>query len=790
MSSGPLIALPVNRNRADLGGKARQLQTLIQQDFSVPRTWVCPQGVFQRYLAGDPSLLEELIDEFRRTLHPERSYAVRSSANLEDGSEVSFAGQFSTLLDVQGYDALIAAVEAIWNSARSPQMQSYLDASRLHTSQVEMAVIIQEMVPPVVSGVSFSINPVTGMDEILIEAVQGSGEKLVQSGVTPQKWVYKWGAWIEEPEEGLIDPQILLEIASRTRHLADEYAKPVDLEWVYDGQSLHWVQLREVTALEIPIYSNHISREVFPGLIKPLIWSVNVPLVNEAWVRLFTELIGPNEIDPRSLAEKFYARAYFNMGTIGRIFELLGFPRESLELLMGLDIGGPEKPSFRPGPKTFALLPRMVLFAIGKLGFGRRVSRVLPELEDQFRRWKDLPLQNYSCQQLLDYIDRLYDQVQETAYYNIVTPLLMQASHQVFRGRLRNLGVDPQTVNVTAGMDAYQRYEPSAHIAELQKHYRKLSPDQQDWLEEYGLSGGEDQPEITHLGNRIEDFLEQFGHLSDSGNDFSAVPWRENPDLVLKMIQHHQPQQERGAGMAFSDLALKPWTRLFLTPLYRMARRFQYLREAVGSTYTFGYGLFREAFLTLGEKFQQRHLLDTPEEIFFLKWEEIRELCPSDQAAGWRDKIKKRKQELEQYREITPPGIIYGDEAPPVTEKNQRVLLGTPTSRGCYTGPVRVARGIDDLERVQAGDVLVIPYSDVGWTPLFSRAGAVVAESGGILSHSSIIAREYGIPAVVAVPGACGLADNTWVTVDGYRGEVILNQDPNRNPQSFSTAKE
>jgi len=790
MSSNTLIELPLSRDRLDLGGKARQLQGLIQKDISVPRTWVCPRGVYLRYQAGDPSVLEELEEDLRQTLHPEVSYAVRSSANLEDGSEVSFAGQFSTLLDVRGYQALITAVETIWKSAQSPEMQSYLDASRLDTSQVEMAVIIQEMVPPVISGVSFSINPVTGMDEIIIEAVQGSGEKLVQSGVTPQKWVYKWGAWIEEDEEDFIDSQVLLEIARTTKHLADEYGQPIDLEWVYDGRSLHWVQLREVTALEIPVYSNHISREVFPGLVKPLIWSVNVPLVNEAWVRLFTELIGPNEIDPRSLAEKFYARAYFNMGTIGKIFELLGFPRESLELLMGLDIGGPEKPSFKPGPKTFALLPRMVLFTLGKLGFGRRVSRVLPELEDQFRRWKDLPLHDYSCQQLLDYIDRLYDQVQETAYYNIVTPLLMQASHQVFRGRLQNLGVDPQTVNITAGMDAYQRYEPSVHIAELQKHYRKLSPDQQDWLEEYGLSGGEDQQEIGHFCNRIEDFLERFGHLSDSGNDFSAVPWRENPDLVLKMIQHHQPQQERGAGIAFSSLELKPVSRLILTPLFRMARRFQYLREAVGSTYTFGYGLFREAFLALGEKFQQQNLLDSPEEIFFLKWEEIRQLCLPDQTSGLRDKISARERELEQYSRVTPPGIIYGDQPPPVTEKNQRVLQGTPTSRGCYTGPVRVARGIEDLERVRGGDVLVIPYSDVGWTPLFSRAGAVVAESGGILSHSSIIAREYGIPAVVAVTGACRLADDTWVTVDGYRGEVILNPDLEKNPLESSTEQE
>ncbi|MFN2227518.1 MAG: PEP-utilizing enzyme, partial [Anaerolineae bacterium] len=103
-------------------------------------------------------------------------------------------------------------------------------------------------------------------------------------------------------------------------------------------------------------------------------------------------------------------------------------------------------------------------------------------------------------------------------------------------------------------------------------------------------------------------------------------------------------------------------------------------------------------------------------------------------------------------------------------------LRGIPTSRGHYTGPARVLRGIQDFARLQEGDVLVIPYSDVGWTPLFTKAGAVIAESGGILSHSSIIAREYGIPAVVSVPGACQIPDGTPVTVDGYRGEILVQE--------------
>jgi pyruvate,water dikinase len=121
------------------------------------------------------------------------------------------------------------------------------------------------------------------------------------------------------------------------------------------------------------------------------------------------------------------------------------------------------------------------------------------------------------------------------------------------------------------------------------------------------------------------------------------------------------------------------------------------------------------------------------------------------------------------------PEVIFGDTVPPVVPLAREKLVGTPTSRGYFTGKVKIVRAIGEFHKLSHGDVLVIPYSDVSWTPLFAKAGAVIAESGGILSHSSIIAREYSIPAVVSVPGALGLQDETWVTIDGFKGEILVH---------------
>jgi pyruvate,water dikinase len=210
--------------------------------------------------------------------------------------------------------------------------------------------------------------------------------------------------------------------------------------------------------------------------------------------------------------------------------------------------------------------------------------------------------------------------------------------------------------------------------------------------------------------------------------------------------------------------------------VYQNARQYRLYREAIGSLYTFGYGLFRPYFFALGEHLVRHGILASRDDILFLDFAEVRAAVEDPSAGGdYAQRVAQRQREMEDYRHAAIPETIYGDQPPPLTAHIGDRLTGIATSRGHYTGPARIVRGIGDFPKVQPGDVLVIPFSDVGWTPLFTKAGAVIAESGGILSHSSIVAREYNIPAVVSVNGACQLADNTRVSVDGYKGEVLVH---------------
>jgi pyruvate,water dikinase len=525
---------------------------------------------------------------------------------------------------------------------------------------------------------------------------------------------------------------VVEQITLQAKQVAARYGRPIDMEWVFDGQTVYWVQLREVTALDIPVYSNHISREVFPGLIKPLVWSVNVPLVNGAWVNLFTELIGPNDIEPDSLARSFFYRACFDMGAIGRIFELMGFPRESLELLMGLDSGGPDKPSFKPSPRTYALLPRMLWFIAGKLAFASRVERYLSTARSNFDKMRAAPLASMTDEQMLAHIDRLFELVQETAYYNIVTPLLMQVYHRVLFSEFRRVGIDPQTVDVLAGLDAYRDYEPYEHLAELSELFLALDRDAQSLLRQEGYRAIGKLKGAQAFRKGMEKFVAQFGHLSDSGNDFSVVPWREDPDAVLNMVITYEQRETPRPGTRFADLNPPFVCRLLLTPIYRRARHFQLLREAGGSTYTFGYGLFRDAFLALGARLLARGAIGEKDDVLYLTCDEVKQLSTrANLADELESSIAARKREMEAYRDIVPPSLIFGDEAAPISPDSPDKLKGTPTSRGRYTGPVRTVHGIAELNRVEKGDVLVVPYSDVGWTPLFCSSGRGGCRIGG-----------------------------------------------------------
>jgi phosphohistidine swiveling domain-containing protein len=247
---------------------------------------------------------------------------------------------------------------------------------------------------------------------------------------------------------------------------------------------------------------------------------------------------------------------------------------------------------------------------------------------------------------------------------------------------------------------------------------------------------------------------------------------------VLQMVRELQPAASEASHpkLKFNQLPLPPIKRTLLSPIFTRLQHYWYFREKIGSLYTYGYGLFRPYFRAIGGYLVQRGQFTHWEDIFYLTQEEIQSALTSNNVPGaYRDLVQQRRHEMEDAREVVLPTIIYGERPVPQNLPINHQLQGIPTSGGTHTGKLVVVNGIQDWQKVTPGCVLVVPYSDVGWTPLFMKAGGIISESGGILSHCSVIAREYGLPAVVAVENATHLLDGQLVTVDGYQGLITLH---------------
>lgn len=766
-----------------VGEKAFHLRSLLKNGNRVPNTYICTFQAYDQYKVGNLAIIDHLKTELHEILREDIDYAVRSSANIEDLSGQSCAGQFSSYLNVRGLDNVVATIQKVWDSTESPRIQSYLKRFNKSAHQLQMAVIIQEMVHSKYSGVVFTRNPMNGRDEVIVEAVEGFGTLLMQTGVTPYRWIYKWGEWIKVPESTDIPLNLIHQVVQDAKELENEQGIPLNLEWAYDRQGLFWLQLRPIQAVTgLPIYSNKISREMLPGLIKPLVWSINIPLVCGAWVRLLQELLGDLGYRPEDLAKAFYYHAYFNMGVIGDIFELFGMPREGLEVMMGYEASGQEKPRMKPrwSLKLLRLLPRISYFLLDKMFIAGRFKRFIERNHTWTQQFPLDQISKLDAEHTLRKLDELLDANKDVAYFTLISQLLNSVYTWLLQRRLEthNINIDDLDFPFTA----YKDIIPNYALAKLNAEYQALSPLTQKAIHSQSMDQLLSNPTIAPLMQQFTKFLEQFGHLSDQGNNFESVPWRETPSLILEMIKNYdvtqdQISEKQGINALFPGF----FNGILIKSLYRRVQAYREYKERISFQYTYCMGLFRPYYLHLGDLLTNQNILDSSEDIFYLTRDEISSIVTQRHMP---DHIKQayyeRKQVIARYHNIQLPEIIYGDDVPEPLQREgiRKELKGVAASSGYYRGPVTIVQGLIDFHKVKPGDVIVIPYSDISWAPLFSKAKAVVAEAGGLLSHSAIVAREYGIPAIVGVQNACNLDDNIEVLVDGYNGVLtVINNE-------------
>jgi phosphohistidine swiveling domain-containing protein len=786
---GPGDAPP---DRSHIGAKAAWLAWLARRGVPVPAAVAVPADVAALIAAGDVTATARLESALRRWLDPGRTYAVRASADGEDEDLRSFAGQLETRLAVPA-----AAVGDAVREVVRPDPERLLAYAARSSIPVptRIGVIVQEMVAVGSAGIAFSRNPLTGLDEVVVEAVPQLVDAPPGADSRPDRWIRRWGAFTEEPPGARVPARIIETVARETARLARTYGRPLDLEWAHDGSTIWWLQARPMTGLDgLRVYSNRIARDMLPGVIKPLVWSVNVPIVNSAWVGLLEELVGPLDIRPEDLARSFGYHAYFDMTTLGSVFEALGMPRDSIELLLGLP-KGPEAPRFRGSPSTLRHLPRVVATARRTLYRGRWARAEVGQMRRRHAELATVDPATLDEAALFARVDAITALARRAAYANIIVPLVQLMYERTLRLELQAAGVDPAAVDPALARPDRAGWQPNAALDRLRDSVAALPQTARADLAARRTAALAEHTDLRPFRDELDTFLARFGHLSETANDFSRPSWREDPDAVVDLVLSHPSRGSAEARIDIDALAARvprlrrPAVRL----LWRRSGAFRVYREAVGDTWARCYSLFRETFLALGARLVGRGILGRPDDVFYLALDEIRALAtgrtiaddrPANLPGGdARAIVARRRVEVAEAADLLVPDVVYGDAFVPLRRDRQprRTLEGIPTSRGVVRGPARVVLGAADFGRVLPGDVIVIPFSDVAWMPLFARAAGVVAESGGILSHSSIVAREYGIPCIVSVSGACSeIPDGATVIVDGTVGSIVVEGDGQR----------
>ncbi len=742
-----------------VGNKAANLSQLKRWGYAVPPGWVL--------LAGDD--LQALVQTLQPS--PAKPFVVRSSALAEDSLNASAAGMYQSILNINSPEAMKAAIVECFASYNNAAAMQYRQDRNL--PDTGMALLIQQQINGAFSGVAFSRDPINQLNSaVVIEALPGNATQVVSGQVTPQQ--YK--VYFHENEttstidgSGDLPPGLLQEVAQIAREIEDiNHGIPQDIEWTYDGQQLWLLQARPITTLQ-PIWTRKIAAEVIPGAIKPLTWSINRPLTCGVWGDIFTLVLGSSaqDLDFEHTATLHYSHAYFNATLLGEIFLRMGLPPESLEFLTrGAKMS---RPSF---VSTLRNIPGLVRL----LG---REWRLIEDFEQDYQT-EFAPLIGYlhnqktetlTSEELLKRIDRILQGLKKATYYSILAPLSLALRQAILSVEIEALD-NSQTPEV-ASLQA---------LARLAQQTRQLLPKEPlpDTSAATLFHYLATHPQGKVVCEKFDWWLERYGYLGEAATDIAVPRWQENPQSVKELFAQYLFNQQL-PGQPEPKLTAKSWKT------QAVQKRLQ-LKGQATEVYSQLLAHLRWSFLSLGTILTQVGTLTQAGDIFTLKLTEINNLI-ENKDSQWQRKLPQllanRHSQFQKDSQLTHvPQVVYGSAPlssfiPPLSSLSaQQQLQGIAASPGQVQGKVKILRTLQSVTNLEPGTILVVPYTDSGWSPVLSLASGIIAEVGGRLSHGAIVAREYGIPAVMDIHHATQiLQEGQQVSIDGSRGLVEVLAD-------------
>jgi rifampicin phosphotransferase len=836
-----------------LGNKAYRCCQLFLKNFNVPRSLVLPVDLYEAHIrqlglqeqidivlknpsnASTSASLEIIRQSIQSSSLSEkiltgiRSFismvaigvAVRSSALLEDTSSHSAAGQYATTLNCTNLDEIERAVLRCWSSLWTPNSFNYIKHTLMDNSTPKIAVLIMEMIKTVKSGVVFTENPVTGADEIVIEAVWGLGMDLVSGKIDPDRFIFdshlikiheeitykpfqynitskpnqidKEEVPCKNRERPVLSDAQMKDLCSTIKSIACLYGKAQDIEWAIDAADSLWiVQSRDITSTVIPL----------PAFLPP----------GPGEWRIIDHIAHPGS---RCFAEYYYSpmEAGWNeeaeeIGTLNRvkIREVNGFmyyQMESLDSEQQYNKMCQVNEGYWEEKRFLSMLQRW-----DKI--------VKPSVSNQLMALQKTKLEQLSTDRLIEHIEgcfRVTQQMVKTHHrftYTAFIPVgdfIKQVSDWT-----RKDAVD--VLDALRGSSS-SRLFMAEKIPIVQKMFVVM---QKSATALYLLSKVDQEPENARkilaellscdgcIEQGLHFILENYGYRIVNGYDITAETFIERPDLLLRAVKstlylnlgdnHKTMQTLRG-------LTPDEKKQLF-DELLSDAREMQRLRDERGMySDLWAIGILRHAFLEAGKRLSQKEIIDLPELILDATHQETIALLKGELAVSAVE-LKRRADYRSHHSVIDAPAILGLSPVssanlphlPPsmartmdglgtaiflavehmhVDAKQQDILIGTPASKGIVEGMVRVIQSDYQINEIKRGDILVVLQTTTVFNVILPLVGGIIAQFGGILSHPAILAREYGIPCIVGCSNAMEhLRTGMSVCLDGNKGEVKI----------------
>ncbi|OKP77633.1 phosphoenolpyruvate synthase [Paenibacillus helianthi] len=806
---GRLTMLNVE-DRAQISNVSRKLRQIIEE-------------------AEIPSDVVNAVTYYLSRFGEEQAYAVRSSATAEDLPHASFAGQQDTYLNIIGVDAILQHISRCWASLFTERAVIYRMQNGFDHSQVYLSVIVQRMVYPEASGVLFTADPITSNRKLLsIDAVFGLGEALVSGLVSADGYKVQEEKIVEKriatkklaiyglkeggTETRQIEPnrqkdqtlteQQILQLARIGRQIEGYFGCPQDIEWCLAEDTFYIVQSRPITTLypipETNDQNNHVyvsvgHQQMMTDPLKPLGMSL-FQLTSfgpryKAGGRLFVD------ITQHLSSPAGRATLLNNLGSdplikgalmtiIERDFIKL-LPADNKELSPSINNKGMPSAGLQPQTEIDpAIVPDLI----------KRNQTSIEELKQN--------IHTKSGSNLIDFILEDIQQLKKILFDPQSTAVFMAAINATswinknmneWLGEKNAADTLSQSVqsNITsemglALMDVADVIRPYPEVIDYLQHAKE-----DDFLDELvKLEGGQETQDAIHA------YLDKYGMRCVGEIDITRTRWSEKPTALIPLILNHIRNFEPNAGhLKFEQGRQEALNkeqelidRLKQLPdgeqkakeakrMIDIIRNFIGYREYPKYGMVSRYFIYKQALLKEAEQLVQAGVIHDKEDMYYLTFEELHEVVRTNKLDY--KIISQRKEEYSFYEKLTPPRVITSDgEAISGEYKRENIpanaIVGLPVSTGVIEGRARVILDMENAN-LDDGDILVTSFTDPGWTPLFVSIKGLVTEVGGLMTHGAVVAREYGLPAVVGVENVTKLIkDGQRIRVNGTEGYIEI----------------